>query len=278
MTLVVAFIVTGAVAALGWRSLAPVFAAPLFQRENYRGQPLPTAAGIVLAAAVVVAAAVGALADALGADVGSAGARLVVVAAVGGFAFLGLVDDLAAAGADRGFRGHLRALAGGRLTTGGLKLAGGGALALAVVGPLDADRPARLLADGLLVALAANLGNLFDRAPGRTTKVGLLGFVVLAVATGGDRELVGVAAAAGAAAGLLVPDLREDLMLGDTGANALGAALGLGVVLACSPRTRLLTLLAVAALNVLSELVSFSRVIDAVPPLRFLDRAGRHGR
>jgi hypothetical protein len=31
----------------------------------------------------------------------------------------------------------------------------------------------------------------------------------------------------------------------------------------------------VAALNVVAELVSFSRVIDRVPPLRALDRFGR---
>jgi UDP-N-acetylmuramyl pentapeptide phosphotransferase/UDP-N-acetylglucosamine-1-phosphate transferase len=105
--------------------------------------------------------------------------------------------------------------------------------------------------------------------------VGMLAFVALVAGTGGDRELVGVAATVGAAVGLLVPDLREDLMLGDTGANALGAALGVGIVLTCSPLTRLLTLAVVAALNVLSELVSFTRVIEAVPPLRAFDRLGR---
>jgi hypothetical protein len=31
----------------------------------------------------------------------------------------------------------------------------------------------------------------------------------------------------------------------------------------------------VAALNVAGELVSFSRVIDSVPPLRAVDQAGR---
>jgi hypothetical protein len=80
---------------------------------------------------------------------------------------------------------------------------------------------------------------------------------------------------AGAAAAMLLDDLHERLMLGDTGANALGAALGLGVVLSCSFRTCAVTLAVVAGLNLASELVSFSRVIDAVPPLRALDRAGR---
>ncbi|HYZ98915.1 MAG TPA: hypothetical protein VE575_09215, partial [Acidimicrobiales bacterium] len=65
------------------------------------------------------------------------------------------------------------------------------------------------------------------------------------------------------------------LMLGDAGANALGAALGLGVVLACSPGVRTVVLVVVAVVNLASERVSFSRVISATPPLRVADRWGR---
>ncbi len=64
-------------------------------------------------------------------------------------------------------------------------------------------------------------------------------------------------------------------MLGDAGSNVLGAVLGLGVVAACGPGARDVALVAVAGLNVAGELVSFSRVIDAVGPLRALDQAGR---
>jgi hypothetical protein len=51
--------------------------------------------------------------------------------------------------------------------------------------------------------------------------------------------------------------------------------IGLGVVIATAPATRTIVLLGVLALNLASEAVSFSRVIDRVPPLRALDRAGR---
>ena len=64
-------------------------------------------------------------------------------------------------------------------------------------------------------------------------------------------------------------------MLGDAGANVLGAVLGLGVVAACGPGARDVALVAVAAMNVAGEVVSFSRVIESFPPLRALDRAGR---
>ena len=58
----------------------------------------------------------------------------------------------------------------------------------------------------------------------------LLGFVVLAAVTVGDEGLAGPALVVGAGTAMLVPDLRERCMLGDTGANVLGAAVGLGVV------------------------------------------------
>ena len=272
-----------AVGALLWRAMAPTFDGPLFLRENVRGRQVPTGAGVVIAVTVLVVEAAVTVVDALGADIDAAtihGRRLAVLASVG-FCLLGLLDDLAGAGQSGGFRGHLRALAGGRLTTGALKLFGGAALAIVVVaaGAVSSgsgDRQlGRLVADAALVALAANLGNLLDRAPGRVGKSVLVAGAVLLVATGFGPELAGVALVVGAGLGLLVPDLRERCMLGDAGANALGAAVGLGVVLACSPGVRLVVLAVVAVLNLASEVVSFSRVIERVPPLRALDRLGR---
>jgi UDP-GlcNAc:undecaprenyl-phosphate/decaprenyl-phosphate GlcNAc-1-phosphate transferase len=277
MIVAAAFVAGVLVAAALWVLMAPAFGAEVFARENYRGHILPTAVGVVAALAVLGVDAVVTLAVAAGADPDAEavrGLRLVTVASLG-FALLGLLDDLGGAGESGGFRGHLRALAHGRLTTGAAKLFGGAAVAVVVVSAREPDSLGRLLADGALVALAANLGNLFDRAPGRTTKVTLVAFAVLVAAAGAEPVLAGVALAVGAGAGLLTADLSERMMLGDAGANVLGAALGLGVVLACSPGVRTAVLVVVALLNLASERVSFSRVINAVPPLRTADRWGR---
>jgi UDP-N-acetylmuramyl pentapeptide phosphotransferase/UDP-N-acetylglucosamine-1-phosphate transferase len=269
----------GAIAsALLWLGMRATFRRDVFARTNVHGRLVPTGVGIVVVAAAVLLEALVALADALGADVDTAtiGPRRVVLLAAIGFGLLGLLDDLGGVGESGGFRAHLLALAHGRITTGAMKLFGGAAVAIVAVAAAEADpSAARLLADAALVALAANLGNLLDRAPGRVAKVSLLAFVALVLAAGLDPRLAGVAAIVGGAAGLLVPDLREQLMLGDAGANVLGAVLALGVVLTCSPGVRIVLLVVVAALNVASELVSFSRVIDRVAPLRALDRAGR---
>ncbi len=83
----------------------------------------------------------------------------------------------------------------------------------------------------MLIALAANLGNLLDRAPGRTIKFGLVAYVPIAIVIGTAPIGIAVAPVMGAALGLLGDDLHERLMLGDTGANVIGAVLGLAVVL-----------------------------------------------
>jgi UDP-N-acetylmuramyl pentapeptide phosphotransferase/UDP-N-acetylglucosamine-1-phosphate transferase len=84
-----------------------------------------------------------------------------------------------------------------------------------------------------------------------------------------------VASVVGATAGLLRADLRERLMLGDTGANLLGGVLGLAVVLETSRPVRTVVLVVLVLLNLVSERVSFSKVIAATPGLRHADRWGR---
>src|SRR5919107_96242 len=85
---------------------------------------------------------------------GASGARALVLLACLGFGLLGFVDDVLGTPADQGFRGHLRALGQRRITTGMLKLAGGGALALVVVATARPEAGWRLGADALGVALA----------------------------------------------------------------------------------------------------------------------------
>ena len=124
--------------------------------------------------------------------------------AVFGFGFLGLVDDLAAVGEDRGFKGHLGALREGRVTTGLLKLRrrrrGRGR---ASSRRPASSRGARCIVDAVLIALAANLGNLLDRAPGRTIKFGLVAYVPIAIAIGTAPIGIAIAPVMGAALGLL---------------------------------------------------------------------------
>lgn len=283
MTAVVLGVAVGFLAAqLIWRMSAGLFGSVVLQRPNYRSHYLPTGAGIVLALALATVEGGRALVAAAGVgDVAGPGvARTVMLAGVFGFASLGFLDDVLGGDAERGWRAHLGALAAGRLSAGGVKLFGGGVLALMLASAAGSTASGgggalRLAADGALVALAANLGNAFDRAPGRTVKVSLVAWAVLAVAAGGGAAGVALAPVMGAALGLLPEDLGERLMLGDAGANALGAALGLAALLTLGPGARLLLTAGLLALNVAADVVSFSKVIRQTPALDRLDQLGR---
>jgi uncharacterized membrane protein len=74
---------------------------------------------------------------------------------------------------------------------------------------------------------------------------------------------------------LLPGDLSERHMLGDCGANALGALLGWSIATRASAPARTLALAAVVGLTLASERVSFSAVIDDNALLAAVDRWGR---
>lgn len=188
-----------------------------------------------------------------------------------------MVDDVAGerqgTGGARGLGGHLSELRRGRVTTGMVKVGVG---ALSGVGAVMAlGQPLGRLATfegGAVIALAANLGNLLDRAPGRTTKAALVGATALLAA---GRLPSGPAFAVGATAATLGQDLGERVMLGDTGANLVGAALGVALVDGLGPLGRRVALITLVALTLASERWSFSRAIAASPPLDWADRLGR---
>jgi hypothetical protein len=214
-----------------------------------------------------------------------AGSRLAAALAGGVSGLVGGYDDLAGArpeqARDKGLAGHLRALRAGRVSAGAVKVAGIGAAAAATAllsaGGHGArgSRGAAALVDGVLttglVAGTANLVNLLDLRPGRAGKAAAL---VAGSTLGGPAGPL-VAGPLGATLAVLPADLGERVMLGDAGANAVGALLGLRLAQLTGRPVRAALLAAVVALTLASEKVSFTKVIEATPGLRELDRLGR---
>jgi UDP-GlcNAc:undecaprenyl-phosphate/decaprenyl-phosphate GlcNAc-1-phosphate transferase len=240
---------------------APPGGATRWQRVNHRGETVSLLEGpaYVLGSTVGLAVTPGM----------SPGVRLAGVVATMGAGVFGAYDDLAGHVGSKGLRGHFAALRRGELTSGIVKIAGIGASGLAASWFVS-DHPVDWLLGAGVVAASANLVNLFDLRPGRALKVGLLG--VLLSPTGAAPI---VAAPLGAIVASLPEDLAEHGMLGDTGANALGAVLGVAVVAWSSTGIRAGTLAALTALTLASEKVSFTNVIDATPALRWVDQLGR---
>lgn len=230
-------------------------------RPNYAGRTVSLTGG----AAAALASAVTATALA------PPGRRRGYATATTAALVAGAYDDLFAPRwerpADKGAGGHLHALAQGRPSGGVVKVAviGAGAFASAPVGTALCRR----CVQAALVAGTANLINLFDLRPGRAAKVTLLVGVPLTW-----QGSTAAGAAVGAAAAALPADLGERHLLGDTGANPVGALLGLALA-GRETRFGVGALTAILALTAASERISFSRVIDSVTPLRALDKWGR---
>ncbi|MYW69582.1 hypothetical protein GTY65_36780 [Streptomyces sp. SID8379] len=203
--------VTGA--ACGFLRRTKPGGAGLWDRKNYAGRTVDLSPG--------PAATLGAAAGALTAGPGTRGPALIATLAAGA---CGAYDDVAGKGDPRrGFRAHLGALRDGELTSGAVKLFGISAAGLAASALLK-KRPVDKLLGGVVVAGTAHFLNLVDVRPGRAAQV--------ALALGAPGLLRGALAAApmGAAAAVLPDDLGEHGMLGDSGAHALGAAIGVAIV------------------------------------------------
>jgi UDP-GlcNAc:undecaprenyl-phosphate/decaprenyl-phosphate GlcNAc-1-phosphate transferase len=242
----------------------PPGGAAIWARTNHRGEAVTLLEGPAVALGTT-------LASAFAAGLSPRG-RAALVAAGAGAAAFGGYDDLAGSGDRRGFRGHLGALARGEVTTGAVKIGGIGAAGV-VAAALVGGSPADLVINTGLTAGGANLLNLFDLRPGRAIKVALAGGALLAGTGPGAGGAV--AGPAGAALALLPEDLGERAMLGDAGANALGAVLGAAAAASLPRAARIALLAGITGLTAASEVVSFTAVIERTPALRWLDMLGR---
>ena len=267
-------------------AVAAVFAGPWFAdmrrhglaRDNYRGRRVAFPAGAVLVACSLVALApLAILDDRANLDLLDPGLRRWAVYVLG-ISLLGLIDDALGRGSDeetpRGWRGHARAVASGRFSTGAIKAVGALALAAYATSGLG-QRDFTYVADLALLLLTTNLFNLLDLRPGRVEKVfiALLAAVCIAAWTSVPIELLGVFI--GPVLVVAAFTLRERAMLGDTGANLVGALAGVTLLVSLGETARYVALGIVLALNIYGEFRSISRTIDGVPLLRSLDSLGR---
>ncbi len=297
-------VVAAAVAAISSRAVATFTlkrTPESMMRRNIDGESVPAILGWALVAgaiagAVVVWAAIdyqnanpsncpsGRICPLVLTQLSPASAWFPLIPVVGLF-LAGLWDDTRGDERPRGFAGHWGALRGGAITGGVVKVGVGGLVAIATMAILLGSGTASIgdwILFGAPIALGANLINLLDRAPGRALKAFLILALPVAVLVPGWRVVA--AGTIGAGLALLPVDLRGRGMLGDAGANPLGAMLGLGAsfsaleiggdVAGARPAAAVMVVVLVA-LNLASERWSFSKVIERTPWLARLDHLGR---
>lgn len=236
-------------------------------RPNYRGEEIPVGAGIFMPfvyCAIVVA-------------MQRLEIRwLVFLFGITYFGLLGLVDDLLGSRSSTGFKGHFASLMRGKLTTGALKALGGGLGALLISSFASPHSPWwQILTGALLIALAANTLNLFDLRPGRAIKVFFLWFLALIFVGWKSGNFSLLTPMAGCALAYAPHDLKARAMLGDTGSNMLGAALGMVSAWTLSFSAQVGVVVFLLALHLFTERYSLTAIIERNELLRFLDNLGR---
>ncbi|HEV3071563.1 MAG TPA: hypothetical protein VGY76_09095 [Solirubrobacteraceae bacterium] len=267
------FVVAVLIAAVMAPAVLRGLAAAGHLRMNYRDHELPFPFGVLSVVAALVALTPLALLEELGeVDVFHPEVRIVAVY-VFGVGALGLIDDAFGASA-RGWRGHGGALLRGELSTGALKAAGSLGLALFTLSRLGLSNGRYLLAAAVLV-LATNLFNLLDLRPGRASKTFVLLGAGLTLGAADVRPLWSLGLFVGPALVAGVYDLRERAMLGDTGANLLGALAGWWMVLVLSAIGQVIALALLVSITVYGEFRSISALVEKAPGVRALDSWGR---
>lgn len=188
---------------------------------------------------------------------------------------LGWIDDSVGDKVVKGFKGHLRKWQVERSVSTGLMKAGGTALTACWISiELGGGLLAGLLHFGLIV-LTTNAVNLLDLRPGRAIKAFLA--VTLLILAAGEPSvaaawlfplLVGTL--------LLLPDdLGGRAMLGDTGANLLGFALGTAAAVSAPWWLQTGMLAVLIVIHWIAECGSITRVIESSRLLNWLDEWGR---
>lgn len=241
------------------------------QHRNFAGHHIPTAAGLTFLPIILLTLLAAVV---RWYPVGWAGVGYLVYSLLAGV--VGYLDDVWGGAGARGFRGHLGALARGRVTTGAFKVfaLGGGALAL---GLFMYGVSVESLFAAFLIAGCVNLANLLDLRPGRAIKfLALPIFALLFLAP--VAASLAVLPVLGGVFALFYFDLRGRIMLGDVGAAILGAVPGYLVASYGPGLVWWVAAVVILGLTVLAEVSSISRWIEEVDLLRRFDLWGRGNR
>lgn len=248
------------------RALAVIADAGFVQR-NYRGDLVPSSAGAIVAL-IYVSVLLGwhVLApDRLLTSLG------LLVAAM---ALLGFVDDVWGDKRTQGLLGHLQLLLTGGLSTGGVKAVCGIIVSFAAARSV-VDDWYTVIVGAFVIALSANAVNLLDLRPGRAVKGSVVATGLLFVFSATAPVWMYVMPLVAVLVAYVPHDLQARAMMGDAGANPVGAAIGLAATVALSPAALALTAAALVLLHVVAERASISRIIEEIPALKYLDELGR---
>lgn len=254
------------------------------QRRNYRGMEVLTGGGLlIVVSSLVTCIALLLFLKASGTSLSILNEGILLGAGMVVMAFWGWQDDRSPDTFIKGFRGHFGTLwREGRVTSGLWKAWGGGSTALLISLAFTESLWSWMLATGLL-AITPNVLNLFDLRPARALKVfwlllllaGLVGYYAGLSGEAGRQAWIWLLPVLTSSILLFRHDAGGKIMLGDTGANALGFVVGYAFVSMTPVYVQAMVLLLFISLHIVAEFISISQVIEKFHWLRRMDGWGR---
>ncbi len=192
-------------------------------------------------------------------------------------AYTGWRDDRWGGHEAKGLKGHVRLWwEQGTISTGLWKAAVGSLVAM-MISVMWSSTVFEAVLHFLLVVLLTNFINLLDLRPGRATKGFFLLFIPLFLLGMGKASLVLWLPVVFSAAFLFFDDVRGKIMLGDTGSNSLGLALGFWIVVYGPLTLKLVVVILAIVVQVYAERRSLTILIQNTPVLHWIDMLGRRG-
>lgn len=235
-------------------------------RENYNQQKIPLGMGIVIFLSTIVAAFFVLF------TTQQPMFFFMFLFGTASVAFAGIIDDILGDHSVKGVRGHLSQLAGGVLTTGGLKAIVGGLVSLLLAFWISNTWMERMI-HVLLLVISINMINLFDVRPGRADKVFLINMAILWVLISAPSRFISLLTV-GAVLGICGGDLKGRFMMGDVGSNLLGFTLGFTLVTSNQMALKISFLILYGIIHIIAERVSLSKIIENHKWLKKLDTIG----
>lgn len=184
-----------------------------------------------------------------------------------GFSLVGYLDDVYGTPAYRGIRGHIAAFRKGVITTGLLKLVTSPLMAGIFSVSIFGFQNWVAYLTVIMISASSNAFNLLDLRPGRSqgfaiiTLLIMLPFVPIPLAMGSILVLLIT----------IIPDARAKVMMGDSGAIAIGAGVALVVVASSNILLAGAYTLVVVTLNLVAEKYSLGKLISQNIVLKKID-------
>ncbi len=237
-------------------------------RKNFMGENIPAGIGIVFIPSIIAGIAVMLFLDE--ADKKLLLLNLMGITVIG---FAGIVDDLLGNRDTLGFKGHMKSLFEGTLTTGGFKALMGG-LTASVISLFISQTVVQWILNALIIALFTNMLNLMDLRPGRAIKFFFLVWGVSLAAGMGSAYCYLLFPLTGSILAYMPVDFKGKGMMGDVGSNILGISMGIYFSLAAGITAKGWTAAALILIHLFAEKYSFTDLINRNRLLRFIDGLG----